>query len=447
MNELMKQQYDLKTELSSAYNHYGRINEKIQDIEKQLDKIEREADKYQLLSELLAKLTELENAGGSHLFWGDLDANAAKSRIERIQNSIANHDEKVEKLHEQHEIIRHQLFDSKSYILELEDELSILEEIEEEAKDAFVIEREGEINVVPFHKVVMPWNSKGEDEKRYRHILWITLFATIVLSYLITLWEPIKRDMTVEEEMPERFAKLIKEKKPPPPKPQEQNQQQASDKTDSSKQKPTEQQKKDARKKAESSGLLALKNEFSDLMDNDIDQRLGSQANLSNAGQNVVSTRSIISTQATTGTSGINTTNLSRSVDGNISGISGISFSRVESNIGTDYIGDEGAVGGGLPPSRSDEDILQVLEKYKGPLFRIYNRELRNDPTLQGTIILRITIESDGSVSACSIDSSDMNSDSLHQKIIERVLKFNFGAKEDVGSMTLTLPLNFLPPN
>ena len=38
-------------------------------------------------------------------------------------------------------------------------------------------------------------------------------------------------------------------------------------------------------------------------------------------------------------------------------------------------------------PSRTDEEIQIVFDRYKAALYRIYNRELRNDPNLKGKMV------------------------------------------------------------
>jgi hypothetical protein len=60
-------------------------------------------------------------------------------------------------------------------------------------------------------------------------------------------------------------------------------------------------------------------------------------------------------------------------------------------------------------------------------------------------MVLRLTIQPDGTVSACKLDSSDMNSPALESQIVERVLKFNFGPKEGVPAVTILYPIDFLP--
>ncbi len=72
---------------------------------------------------------------------------------------------------------------------------------------------------------------------------------------------------------------------------------------------------------------------------------------------------------------------------------------------------------------------------------------MRKNPTLQGKMVLKITIEPDGSVSAASVDSSDMDSPAMEKKIVARVKRFNFGAKEGVPTITILFPVDFLPAN
>ena len=54
-----------------------------------------------------------------------------------------------------------------------------------------------------------------------------------------------------------------------------------------------------------------------------------------------------------------------------------------------------------------------MFDRYKAALYRLYNRELRKDPSLRGQMVLRLTIEPDGSVSMCELQASDMNAPEL----------------------------------
>mgnify|MGYP000007603824 FL=1 len=86
-----------------------------------------------------------------------------------------------------------------------------------------------------------------------------------------------------------------------------------------------------------------------------------------------------------------------------------------------------------------------MFDRHKAALYRLYNRELRRDPTLQGQMVLRIRIEPDGSVSLCELQGTDMNAPNLSSQVLARVSTFAFCAKEDLPAVTILYPIDFLP--
>ncbi len=194
---------------------------------------------------------------------------------------------------------------------------------------------------------------------------------------------------------------------------------------------------------------MAFKDDFSQLMNTSsaLDQKLGSQARINTSGKTAkTASRSLVTAQTASGSSGgINTAALSRDVGGAGQGIKGVGFERIETAIGSDFFGEERPLSSGPGPSRTDEEIQIVFDRYKSALYRIYNRELRSNPTLQGKMVLRLTIQPNGIVSACKLDSSDMKSPKLEAEIVDRVLGFNFGPKEGVPPVTILYPIDFLP--
>jgi hypothetical protein len=290
-------------------------------------------------------------------------------------------------------------------------------------------------------------------------------------------------------EIPERLAKLVKEEPPkpaPPPKPVPKEPQEELQKTTDESKPAPEKKKPDeapkgktpepvpqvadsgggkaaaARKKAERVGVLAFKNAFADLMEETPVAKLGTEARLSDesprvAGQ-AVAQRSLVAMQARGGSSGgIGNAGISRNVGyGNADRLggggigrgggngNGGGFSRVESSI-AGVSESARPLSDGPGPGRTDEEIQIVFDRYKATLYRIYNRELRKDPTLRGKILLRISIETSGAVSLCKVESTDLESDELVAKIVARIKRFNFGPKEGVPKMTILYPIDFLP--
>ena len=154
----------------------------------------------------------------------------------------------------------------------------------------------------------------------------------------------------------------------------------------------------------------------------------------------------MLAAEATGGSGGIANANISRGgVGAGGGGIGGVETGRVSSSISTAARDAARPVSSGAGPARTDEEIQIVFDRYKAALYRIYNRELRNDPTLRGKMVLAITIEPDGSVSACKVQSTDMDSATLSAQIVARVKAFNFGAKEGVPQTKILYPIDFLP--
>ena len=154
--------------------------------------------------------------------------------------------------------------------------------------------------------------------------------------------------------------------------------------------------------------------------------------------------RSLVATQAA-GSVGINLASLSRdAVGGGGQGIEGVEVGKATSSIGG-VAGQGRPRSGGPGPGRTDEEIQIVFDRHKAALYRLYNRELRRDPTLQGMMVLRITIEPDGSVSLCEVRSSDMDAPKLSAQVAARVKNFDFGAKGKVPAITFLYPIDFLP--
>lgn len=107
-----------------------------------------------------------------------------------------------------------------------------------------------------------------------------------------------------------------------------------------------------------------------------------------------------------------------------------------------------GGSGAGKAPagrsSRSLEDVKLVFERNKGAIHAIYNRALREDPTLQGKVVVELKIAPSGQVTELKLVSSELHAPELEQKLLARIRQFDFGARE-VEPLVVTWPLDFLP--
>ena len=203
-----------------------------------------------------------------------------------------------------------------------------------------------------------------------------------------------------------------------------------------------------------SAGILKFKEQFASLAQDNIAPRLGTDARYGaavDAGQS--SSHSVLTTNTPGSSGGIDAGSLSRNVGGGGGrggggggmGGPGVQVARAKSSIAGIGGGDRPKAHSGPGASRTDEEIQIVFDRYKSAFYRDYNRELRRNPTLQGKVVLRLTIEPDGSVSMCQLQSSDMDAPDLMAQVVNRVRTINFGAKEGVQAVTISYPIDFLP--
>src|SRR5467141_667622 len=225
----------------------------------------------------------------------------------------------------------------------------------------------------------------------------------------------------------------------------------------------------EAKPKVGNAGILALKDKFASLAQDNVVVPLGADARhvaADEVGQ--PSARSLLTSNTPGSSGGINVASLSRSVGGGGGGggggngsggvggrgtgaggsggggIGGVGVGRAVSLIAPITGADRPKARDGPGPARTDEEIQIVFDRYKASFYRLYNRELRNNPALKGQMVLRLTIEPDGSVSMCALKSTDMDAPDLATQVVSRVRTFYFGAK-DVPAVTIVFPIDFLP--
>jgi hypothetical protein len=447
-NNIKNAQNEINRKIGDAYNRLNELEDEESVVNEELAKLKKERQRFAVLSEISDQLEKLDKLGGGSLFWGDnYDQGSASEQQKKVRALVINYDTRVAELQTIQRSRDESVESLTAQINVLNEESVGLQEREEALAEEFVIERE--MVDIPYRPMNMPWNANNSDQKRFRKVLLLVLLFSITLGILIPMWDIPIPDRVEVVEIPERLAKLMVKKEPPPPPPKPKKlEEKKLDKEKPKKKdtKPVPKEAKKARKKAERSGLMAFKDDFADLINDAPSVKLGVKAKISGKGSKAKkTTRSLVTSNVGTASSGINTAALSRNVGGSGDSMGEVEFSRVESSIGSDFFGEERPLSDGPGPSRTDEEIQIVFDRYKSALYRIYNRELRKNPTLQGKMVLRITIEPDGKVSASAVESSDMDSPALDKKIAARVKKFNFGKKDGVPSITILYPIDFLP--
>jgi len=318
-------------------------------------------------------------------------------------------------------------------------------------------------NSIPLNvqqEILLPWVESRED-RFFKRLAWFMLLLFLaggITLNLLTLPEIIQQ--TLEDVSP-RLAKLIVEKKkvtPPPPKPEKlikkkvEKKKPVKEKAKPKKEKKPEPvvkkpSKVEAIEKAKSSGLVALSDELAEIRDSFDLEELTDEPLQSSGGEVAIITlpasKKILTAKASQGSGGISTSQPAKI--GKVAKLSKRKKSVVKSKIGggKKKTGKKTSQGSGLN-SRSPDEIERVFQKNKGGIFNIYNRALRKDPTLQGKILLELTIRPDGTVKQVKILSSELNDKKLERKLILKIKRLKFAAR-NVAEVTVSYPIIFLP--
>ena len=454
MNTSISRQRELQAQITGATEKIVGLETKLRALDELLASISSQRQKYQLLGELCVALQKLNALGAADLFWGEpQDSSSHEHKLARLQAAVAEFQQKVTVLQQSRDSLLADIQNKTVGLGQLQTHLVKLHD-PSHSRNQYVVARSA--RPVPLRPVVLPWSRQGQDERRFNLILAAFFLLAFGLGVFVAVWELPPPDPDKEVIVPERLARLIKKReKPPEPKPPEKKEEQPLEKDEKKvgKGEPVPPTKKteteQARVTAETKGVLALKDSLAELMKESTTAGLGADTRISirdNQKAGGPARRSIIVAQR--GSGGINSAALSRQSMGRASDsvVPAVKIARVDSTISSATAKEiDRPLYKEAGPSRSDEEIQIVFDRYKAALYRIYNRELRSDPSLRGKLVLRITIEADGHVSACSVKSTDLASAALLAEIVDRVLKFNFGPKEGASAVTILYPIEFLP--
>ena len=345
---------------------------------------------------------------------------------------------------------------------------------------------------VSFRLPVLPWAGSPEDDVRFARVRTAVLSMCVLLCLASLLIPVLKPERAMPEELPAARATLILEhiKLPPPPaplvSPAAVKAVEPPPRPEPRKGAPVPEarvpepdkaagERDAARRTAAGVGLLAMSRELAEMHGAPTAVQIGAvkQGPGVGSGSGVgvgagteagLPVRALITSNATNGSGGINTGAISSNSGGG--GLAGRSTTLVAGVAGGG--GGGGAGGGGMrsgsgngaglasgaggkltagksgKAARSIEDIKLVFERNKGSIYAIYNRALREEPGLQGKVVLELRIAPSGSVLDCHIVSSELKSPALEAKLLARIRQFDFSAK-DVDEMVVTWPVDFLP--
>ncbi len=297
------------------------------------------------------------------------------------------------------------------------------------------------MNLAPFYRrFELPWEPGEERDRAFKKLLRILLIIATLLAILIAVLPKRETEKMKKEELKERVAQLIVEKpKPPPPPPPPPEEK----KPEPEKPKPTEKPVEKPKPNVRNQGMLALADELAELRDQNLDLK---DPQMKTPVEDARSERNLITSQAGRASGGINTANLARGFGGGAGEIGTHTATAVSHGAGLDPNagGRVQRTGTSGKSSRAREEVEIVFDRNKGALYALYGRALRDQPELQGKLVLEFTIAPTGEITMCRVVSSELNDPELEKKIVARVRLIRF-KPADVEPLTVSKPIDFFP--
>jgi len=405
--DLSNKEQLLRTEFEQSEQQLSHLEQSLRGANDELKSLAEKGHEFDVLGRICRSLEELEDLGSADLFWSSEDDSDARSeKLASAHRKIDEYGAEINRVEARRDSVLEHIGDQNKELDHLHYNLIDIVEQRETRQNEWLVERE--VDELPNHAQVMPWARGNEEDRRFYKSLGSSLAASVFMAILVgSIAIPIlERDRVIE--VPERVARLVQQNRAQPqpepepifqeelpePEPEELAETLPEETTPEVSNEPAvaDNPKVDTKEQVKSKGILAFRDSFASRASLRAGTQLGSHASFSNAGEDAIGrpTRAMVTTNAPGSSGGINLASISRNVGGGGGqGIEGVQVSRVASSIGSGGNGtSDRPRSGGAFAGRTDEEIQIVFDRYKASLYRLYNRELRKNPTLRGQCLL-----------------------------------------------------------
>lgn len=300
----------------------------------------------------------------------------------------------------------------------------------------------------------LPWTPSDAEQRRFRRVLGAVLGLFIGFGIVIPLLPDPPRPEAVPPAVPDRIIEFMLERpRPRPvlrPEPKVEVPPQAVPLPEMEEREHTPAPvaeagpKADPRKKAAASGLLALSDQLAELRDLDLDSKVEARPLNGGTGEKTRVDRALLTARVGEGSGGITVAKASSGFGGGSTPLKSHATATVSSSVEAAPAAEAQRSGKSSKASRTREEVELVFDRNKAAIYSIYSRALRDNPGLQGKVVLEVSIAPSGEVTDCRIVSSELGDPELERKLVARVKMFRFEAK-DVAPMTTTKPIEFFP--
>lgn len=316
----------------------------------------------------------------------------------------------------------------------------------------------------------LPWSSSKKENSRFFIICILILVVTIAMAVLVSVTEVPEIPREEQEKLPPQLAQIIEAQEPPPPPPQIEPEPEPEPEPEIEPEPEVEpvveipevlpepevvqieepeisEEEKvvQARETAKSSGVLALQDQLASMREQANLQNLANTDLSQGGGESNETARDIIASSNISTSGGIQTSELSSDVGaaGELEGRRNTEFvaaSEGEAALATKRIERESQVVG----DRDLDQIRQILDANQGAVYSLYRRALREDPTIEGKLTVKLVIAPDGSLTEVTLIDSELDAPELVRRLLTRIGLINFGA-QNVTQTELEYAFNFLP--
>jgi protein TonB len=290
----------------------------------------------------------------------------------------------------------------------------------------------------------LPWTADSQSQQRLRRVGGVSLLLFLLAALGITFL-PVSERVTPPA-LPEEVVQLVLEPPPEPPKPPKPEPKKPEPKPAPTKATKPVDRVQEARRKAESVGVLALKDELKALRD----AFEPTSANIRNLEAKTDgpsrAERSILTSSAGAASGGVSSAPASRGFGGGAGSLKGVGTTQASPSFG-DKFGRQASVqreGNSGKAARSREEVELMFDRNKSALYALYNRALRDLPALQGKLVVQLTIAPNGEVTEAKVLSSELGDAELERRIIARIRGFRFEAR-DVEPLVARKTIEFFP--
>ncbi|MGH7287488.1 MAG: hypothetical protein ACREI8_05655, partial [Myxococcota bacterium] len=212
-------QQALLARVAEAREKLDGLVRELRAVDRELEDLATERKQHRLLHDVCGALEELGEIGGAGLFWSDRAiSGTSEDHIRRVRSRVDGFQKRVSEIEERRQAVLEELDQHEGHTDLLESDLLKAQEEEERREQEWVIQRE--IDVLPSRGLIMPWTRGGEEDRRYRRSLALSVLYSLLFALVVPLIDLPLRALEAEPiEVPERVVRLMMKARPllPPP--------------------------------------------------------------------------------------------------------------------------------------------------------------------------------------------------------------------------------------